>query len=304
MSTTPGGLTTPGVVKTTNEILISLAPEITMVKQFTYDISSTVADYGTMVRIPFLTAGAVEEYDDSTKNYEHPTGSMSDLFVQLTSQPKVTIPLTSQDLLELPNDSFWGKAKEASVNVISKAISSAICGNFTKANIEPNGTDRQVPLAVVDTSAIAQLRNKAASKGRIADYVLVLDGEAYADLLSVLPANIYGNTDPIQNGVLQKIYGFKSIICSYDLPSGIRGVLVPADGLAVAIRPVAIPDPAAYPECGVVTDEQGFALTAMRHTSFATAKAFYNVTTLIGTKLIRPEATFYIVDAQNGGGED
>ena len=39
-------LTSPGVIKTTNEILIGLAPEITMVKQFTYDISNEVADRG------------------------------------------------------------------------------------------------------------------------------------------------------------------------------------------------------------------------------------------------------------------
>ena len=36
-------LTSPGVIKTSNEILVALAPEITMVKQFTYDINKRKA---------------------------------------------------------------------------------------------------------------------------------------------------------------------------------------------------------------------------------------------------------------------
>lgn len=292
-------LTSPGVIKTTNEILIGLAPEITMVKQFTYDISNEVADYGAKVRVPFLTAGEAENYGDdncattNTGNYAHATGSLSDVFVTLTKQPKVTVPITQTDKLELPNDSFWGKAGEAGRNVIGASISKEICGNFTAANC----TGGKITMASVTKNAIAKLRNSAASKGRIADYVLVLDGDYYADLISLLDSNVFGGVDPIQNGVISKLYGFKSIVCSYDLPDGIKGALVPADGLAVAVRPVAVPDPAAYPECGVVSDEQGFSLTALRFTDFATAKAFYNVTTLVGTALLRPAETFYIANA-------
>lgn len=93
-------LTSPGVIKASNEILVGLAPEITMVKQFTYDISNDVADYGAKVRVPFITAGNAENYGDdncadtNTGNYAHATGSLSDVFVTLTAQPKVTIPIT------------------------------------------------------------------------------------------------------------------------------------------------------------------------------------------------------------------
>ena len=289
-------LTSPGVVKTTNEILVALAPEITMVKQFTYDISDSVADFGAKVRVPFITAGTAENYGDdncsdtNTGNYAHATGSLSDVFVTLSAQPKVTIPVTQTDKLELPNDSFWSKASEAGRNTIGSSISKAICGNFTAEKCLAG----KITMASVTKNAIAKLRNYAAAKGRIADYVLVLDGDYYADLISLLDSDVFGGVDPIQNGVIQKLYGFKSILCSYDMPDGVKGALVPADGLAVAVRPVAIPDPAAYPECGVVSDEQGFSLTALRFTDFATAKAFYNVTTLVGTGLIRPNEAYFI----------
>ena len=292
-------LTSPGVVKTTNEILVALAPEITMVKQFTYDISNEVADFGAKVRVPFITAGIAENYGadncatTNTGNYAHATGSLSDVFVTLSKQPKVTIPITQTDKLELPNDSFWTKAGEAGRNVIGSSLSKEICGNFTAEKCLAG----KITMASVTKNAIAKLRNSAAAKGRIADYVLVLDGDYYADLISLLDSNVFGGVDPIQNGVIEKLYGFKSILCSYDLPDGIKGALVPSDGLAVAVRPVAIPDPQAYPECGVVSDEQGFSLTALRFTDFATAKAFYNVTTLVGTDLIRPNDTYYIANS-------
>ena len=130
-------LTSPGVVQTTNEILVALAPEITMVKQFTYDISNEVADFGAKVRVPFITAGIAENYGadncatTNTGNYAHATGSLSDVFVTLSKQPKVTIPITQTDKLELPNDSFWTKAGEAGRNVIGSSLSKEICGNFT-----------------------------------------------------------------------------------------------------------------------------------------------------------------------------
>ena len=289
-------LTSPGVIKTTNEILVALAPELTMVKEFSYDISNTVEDFGAKVRVPMIDGGTAENYGDdncsdtNTGNYEHATGSLSDVFVTLDKQPKSTIPITQTDKLELPNDSFWGRAAEAGRNTIGKAISGKVCGLFTAENCLAG----KITMASVTKNAIAKLRTNAASKGRVSDYVLLLDGEYFADLISLLDSNVFGGIDPIQTGVVPRLYGFKAVMCANDLPSGIKGALVPATGVAIAVRPVAIPDPSAYPECGVVTDENGFSLTAMRHTSFATAKAFYNVTALVGADILRKSDTFYI----------
>lgn len=289
-------LTSPGVIKTTNEILVALAPELTMVKEFSYDISNTVEDFGAKVRVPMIDGGTAENYGDdncattNTGNYEHATGSLSDVFITLDKQPKSTIPITQTDKLELPNDSFWGRAAEAGRNTIGKAISGKICGLFTSDNCLAG----KITMASVTKNAIAKLRTNAASKGRVSDYVLLLDGEYFADLISLLDSNVFGGTDPIQSGVVPRLYGFKAVMCANDLPDGVKGALVPAAGVAVAVRPVAIPDPAAYPECGVVTDENGFSLTAMRHTSFATAKAFYNVTALVGADILRKNDTYYI----------
>ena len=293
-------LTSPGVVLTAQEILVGLKPTIAAVKTFAWDMSNEFAEAGAKIRIPMLSAGDVENYGDdncattNTGNFEHVTGGMGEAWVTLNKAPKVTIPITQKDKLEIAGDPFWSKCAEAGVNAIGKAISKAVGEKFTKANIEPDGTTRKVVMASVTKSAIAQLRNKAAKKGRVGDYVLMLDGEYYADLISLLDSNVFGDSDPIKDGVVKNLYGFNSVLVNYDLPDGIRGILCPKNGLAIATRAFAIPDPEAYPECGMATDESGFTLSVMRHTSFATAKCFFNCGCLLGTELIRPEDCFYI----------
>lgn len=295
-------LTSPGIVRTTNEILIGLKPTIAMIREFAYDLSPEMQEAGAKIRLPMLTAGNYENYADDTcatpgseaGNFEHVTGGLGEVWVTLDKAPKVTIPVTQTDKLELEGDSLWTRCAEAGVDAISKAISQIVGAKFTKANIEPDGTTRKVTMASVTKNAIAKLRTKAASKGRVGDYVLMLDGEYYADLISLLDSNIFGDSDPIKDGVVKNLYGFSSVICNYDMPDGVKGILVPKNGLGVVVRPFAIPDMSAYPEAGIVSDESGFALSVLRHTSFATAKVFVNVGCLCGTELIRPEDTFYI----------
>lgn len=290
-------LTSPGVIKSTNDILVKLAPEINIVKQFAYDISDVVADYGDKIRVALVTGGVAESFSDSCadRNYEHATGELSDVFVTLNDQPKSTITISQMEKLELPNDSFWTRFAEAGANSIGKAISTAVGGKFTTAAC----TGGKVVLAFDDTKSEAYNRKQLAllrtsCKGRIADTVLLLNPTNYATMLSLFPAQVYGGTDPILNGLVEKLYGFKAVVCAYDLPDGVTGALVPANGLAIAVRPVAIPDPAAYPEAGVVTDENGFSLSVLRHTAFATGKAYLNATCLVGAELTQPENTCYL----------
>ena len=283
-------LTSPGIIKAANEMLVGLAPEVNIIKQFQFDVSDAVADYGAKIRVATVDGGTAEQYNADTSNYGHVTGALSDFFVTLDSQPKSTIKITSTDKLELPNDSFWSRATEAGRNSIAKAISTKIGGLFTTTNCAAG----KITMASVTKAALAKCRTNAATKGRVADYVLILEPDYFADALSLFDSNVYGNTDPIQSGIVPRLYGFKAVVCGYDLPEGVKGALVPSTGLAIAVRPVAIPDPGAYPECGIVSDEQGFSLLAMRHTDFNTGASLVNVTTLIGADIARKADTFYI----------
>ena len=287
-------LTSPGLIRAANEMLVALKPEINMIKAFAYDLSDDLAGYGAKVRVPFVTAGTAENYgadncaDTNTGNYGHATGGLSDVFVTLDAQPKVTIPVTSNDVLELPNDGYWAKCVEAGRDAIGTAISKKIGGLFTAANC----LGGKVTMATVTKKALANLRSQCV--GRIRDTVLILAPDYYEEAISLFDSYVYGDQNPVVDGQFNGLYGFRTVLCGYDLPDGIKGALVPYTSVAVAVKPVAIPDAAAYPEAGVTTDESGFSITSMRHTDFNTATCFFNTTCLIGADVIRKNDVKYI----------
>ena len=281
-------LTSPGLIKGANEILVDLAPELNLIKLFSYDLSDVVAQAGSKIRVSTVTGGTAETYNASTANYEHATGELGDFFVTLNSQPKSTIPLTSTEALEIAESPYWPKFTEAARTAVSASISKTIGGLFTAANC----TGGKITMATVTKGAVAGLR--ANCKGRVADNVLLLAPDYYAELLGLLDSGVFGGVDPIQTGYIPRLYGFKAIAQGNDLPEGIKGVLMPSNSIAIASRPVEIADTSCYSEYGVVTDENGFALNVFRHGSPATGTAWLNVTTLFGCAFTKKKNVQYI----------
>ena len=284
-------LTSPGLIKGANQVLVDLAPELNLIKLFSYDCSDAVAEAGAKIRVSLATGGTAETYNASTANYEHETGSLDDVFVTLSNQPKSTIGLTSMDALELAESPYWNKFSEATANSVSASISATIGGLFTTSNC----TGGKIVMASVTKAAIAGLR--ADCVGRVSNTVLLLNPTYYADLLGLLDSGVFGGTDPIQSGYVSKLYGFRAVAQANDLPSGVLGVLLPSNSIAIASRTVAIPDPSCYSEYGTVTDENGFALTVLRHGSAATGKAFLNTTCLFGANFVKKSWVKYIAAA-------
>jgi len=284
-------LTSPGLIKGANQVLVDVAPELNLIKLFAYDCSDAVAEAGAKVRVAIASGGTAESYNASSANYEHETGSLDDVFVTLSTQPKSTIGLTSMDALELAESPYWNTFADATGNSVSANISATIGGLFTAANC----TGGKITMASVTKAALAGLR--ANCVGRVANSVLLLAPDYYADTLGLLDSSVFGGTDPIQTGYIPRLYGFKAVAQANDLPTGVKGVLLPSNSIAVASRTVAIPDPSCYSEYGTVKDENGFALTVLRHGSAATGKAFINTTCLFGAAFVKKTWVKYIAAA-------
>ena len=280
-------LSTPGLVKAANQMILDMVPEMNLVRLFAYDISDSVADAGTKVRITFATGGTATPFNVSSNNYEKPSGSLGDVFVTLDTQPKATIPISGADTLELDNP-YWDKLAEACSNSVRASISATIGGLFTTSNC----TGGAINMDTVTKAGVAGLRTECV--GRVADNVLLLAPDYYADLLSLLDSSAYGSTDPIQTGYIPRLYGFKAIAQGNDLPSGVKGVLLPYNSIAIASRPVGIADTECYSEYGTVKDENGFTLTILRHGSPATGGAFVNATCLFGAGFVKKSNVKYI----------
>lgn len=284
-------LTSPGLIKGANQVLVDVAPELNLIKLFAYDCSDAVAEAGAKVRVAIASGGTAESYNASSANYEHETGSLDDVFVALSTQPKSTIGLTSMDALELAESPYWNTFADATGNSVSASISATIGGLFTTTNC----TGGKITMASVTKAALAGLR--ANCVGRVANSVLLLAPDYYAETLSLLDSGVFGGVDPIQTGYIPRLYGFKAVAQGNDLPTGVKGVLLPSNAIAVASRTVAIPDPSCYSEYGTVKDENGFALTVLRHGSAATGKAFINTTCLFGAAFVKKTWVKYIAAA-------
>ena len=278
-------LTSPGIIKAANDLLVKIGPEVAAVKQFAYDCSDAVEDYGQKVRVAMVTGGTSENFSQSA-NYEHETGSLSDVFVTLDKQPKSTIALTGKDVLELANAPFWNKVAEAGRNAIANAVEKSIGDAITTALASI--TKESTALGTLTLAKLAGLRGKC--KGKIGDTVLVLSPEKFDEALGLFDSSVYGGTEAVRGGVIPNLYGFKSVVrmelpeYTSDTPS--TAALIPSNAIAVATRAVAVGDESCCSEIGTQADENGFAITVMRHGSAATGKGFLNVTALVGATVV------------------
>ena len=279
-------LTSPGIIKAANDLLVKIGPEVAAVKQFAYDCSDAVEDFGQKVRVAMVNGGASEDFGASA-DYEHETGSLSDVFVTLDKQPKSTIAISGKDVLELANAPFWNKVAEAGRNAIANAVETSI--GDAMASALASITKESTALGTLTLASLAKLRSKC--KGKIGDTVLVLSPEKFDEALGLFDSSVYGGTEAVRGGVIPNLYGFKSIV-RMELPkydgtsTASTAALIPSNAIAVATRAVAVGEESCYSEIGTQADENGFAITVMRHGSAAKGKGYLNVTALVGATVV------------------
>ena len=277
-------LTSPGVIKAANDILVKIGPDVAQINEFAYDCSDAVEDHGQKVRVAMVSGGTSEDF--TSGDYEHETGSLVDVFVTLDKQPKATIALTGKDVLELANAPIWNKVAEAGKNAIAGAMEKAVGDAITAAI----GSIKKETTALGDLTLkkLAGLRSKCTVK--VGDTVLVLSPAKFDEALGLFDSSVYGGTEAIRAGRIPELMGFKSVI-KMELPEYDSGVastaaLIPANAIAVASRAVAVGDESCYSEYGTQADDNGFAVTVMRHGSAKTGKGYLNVTALVGATVV------------------
>ena len=279
-------LTSPGIIKAANDLLVKIGPEVAAVKQFAYDCSDAVEDIGQKVRVAMVNGGTSENFSASA-DYEHETGSITDVFVTLDKQPKSTIAITGKDVLELANAPFWNRVAEAGRNAIANAVEKSIGDAITTALASI--TKESTALGTLTLAKLAGLRGKC--KGKIGDTVLVLSPEKFDEALGLFDSSVYGGTEAVRGGVIPNLYGFKSVV-RMELPkydgesTASTAALIPSNAIAVATRAVAVGEESCYSEIGTQADENGFAITVMRHGSAAKGKGYLNVTALVGATVV------------------
>lgn len=287
-------LTSPGLIKAANDALVGVSGDVNIAKLFAYDFSSDFAEGGSTVKVGVATATADElklnpGEGETLNDYETDSGSLDYVNVTLNHQPKATMKAPTAAALDDVNAPYWPKCQQALVDAIGGKISQVLGGLFTAAAC----TGGKVVCATGAKADVAALT--ASCLGRVSRTILGLDPVRFATLLGALDAHVYGGEEAIRQGVIKGLYGFKSVICLRDLPSGVVGALIPDTAVAVAARgTLKAEDEKLFPEAGTVTDENGFPITVTRHMSFAKRDAFLNADVLWGAALIQPAKVQYL----------
>lgn len=278
-------LTSPGLVKATNEALVKIAPELNYISMFSFDASDAVADYGLTVKVPVINAAAsaLSDFNASSNDYENASGTVTYASISLNKQPVATFEFAGKDLLEAPNSPYWSRCAESAARVIRGSISDTIGGLFLSTAISTSVTFN-TDISALTLGDFVNLRTNCA--GRVGSTVLGLSPAYYNGLLTMLQTGVYGNADAMRSGIIENLFGFKGVVQLTNLPDGINGALIPENGLIFASRAVAVGDESCYSEIGTATDENGFTLTTLRHGSAAKGTGFINVTCLYGATLV------------------
>lgn len=284
-------LSSAGIVKAATQALLVAQPELNMVRYFAYDMSPEFSDWGLAVKVPILGTTELSDFNTETNNYENDDGSISWATVLLNKQPKATFEFTGKDVLETEQAPYWTQAAEAAGRAVKQNISKAIGSIFLSTEITASTSVGD--LSDMTLMDYAELRDECL--GAIDDTVLVLNPAYYTNFVGLLPANIFGSDEPIRNGYIGNVYGFKAAIwCKY-MPEGVKGALVPSQSIAFAARAVTVADETPYSEIYTATDDFGFAITFLKHGAARTGKGYINGTSLFGLKVVQPDSIKLIV---------
>ena len=303
-----------------NEIIIGLQKEITKVTQFTTDFSAEAAKKGETMMIPIMLANRAENFNRATNNYGTVNGSMMYTPMTFKSNPKHSFGFTENDFNLVNGTQFWSKSGIASSEAISLRIASDVGALIHSDNIKTSGTDDTEwvdadgePLKVEQPKFSAnnvfnlgegELTKLSVAKLRVAcknakipvsRTILALTSEKFAELLSLLDANMYGGTEAIRLGMIPGLYGYKAVMEFDEIAEGV-GALIPDTSIAIAARVKEIQNAHLYQEVGTTTDDKsGLVVQMRRGGDWTTGDAVATAECLFGAKLIQPTKVVRLV---------
>lgn len=181
-------LTSPGLIKATNECLVKIAPETTLLRSFAYDFSNEIGEEGMTIKIPLASPGAVTSEFSDSNTLENANGTVKYATIVLNHFPKQTFEFKNTDVLEAPNAPYWTKVAEAGANAIKANMSKTFGELFTTESCKGGKVTLN---GDVTLKKIAALRKECA--GRVADTVLGLNADLYGQLIALLDYSVIGN---------------------------------------------------------------------------------------------------------------
>ena len=261
--------------------------------EFVHNYSELEGRRGEAIVIPdFSNLDEAGEFNPDTNNYFSGTNEVESQTVTLDKLFVKSLMFTDRDFGDTEVRFF----QDGGIAIARKMAD--LANKYVFGMINGTNVTQTAEFKTVSKDTAAGLYNVAATHDiDVGTAVVVLNPLKYSQLMSKLDANVIGSADPIRSGMIGKLYGFKSFICSNKLPEGTVGAIVGQGAIATVNRYNAPGIANAYPLTYRATDDNGLTIGFRYGTDLAKGYNYLAADMLIGAKVLIPNKVVRLTEA-------
>ena len=261
--------------------------------EFVHNYSELEGRRGEAIVIPdFSNLDEAGEFNPDSNNYFSGTNEVESQTVTLDKLFVKSLMFTDRDFGDTEVRFF----QDGGIAIARKMAD--LANKYVFGMINGTNVTQTADFKTVSKDTAAGLYNVAATHDiDVGTAVVVLNPLKYSQLMSKLDANVIGSADPIRSGMIGKLYGFKSFICSNKLPEGTVGAIVGQGAIATVNRYNAPGISNAYPLTYRAADDNGLTIGFRYGTDLAKGYNYLAADMLIGAKVLIPNKVVRLVES-------
>lgn len=231
----------------------------------------------------FANLSGAGDFVAGTNDYGSGVNEIKSEAVTLDHHLVKSIGIQDRELGEVDID-FLRDGAKALADVMGKGIQSAVFGMMNATNIDLSA---EFAVGTKQSPTVHKLYQIAAeAEIDVEDAVVVLDAKNFADLLNVTDFAMFGGREAVLYSWVPNLYGFRSVVCSQYLPTGVNGVIIARNSVGIASKAIN-PLPGAYPITFKATDpDSGFSLSYRAYEDLPTGKRLLACDCLFGCSIM------------------
>lgn len=259
--------------------VIGLQKHLGWLKYFATDLKPISGTKYAGIAVPVFKLGEAAEFNEETNNYCTSEG-VDGVVVTLDKHFVKSVALT--DIQAGSTDiNFLRDGAKAITDVLGHAANKYVFGLINETNVELSAT---MPTTKQAFAGLMKICDDAGVNPY--ECTLVLNPESYGALLATLDSNVYGGAEAIRYGIAENLYGFRAVIMSSYLPSGVRGAIVPYNTMGVISR-LNVPAVNGYVDTFVGETSDGFGVQFRVFENLCSGKAVLAGDVLVGARILQ-----------------
>lgn len=260
--------------------LQAIYPELVRLQDFAHTYSELEDRPGAAIVIPTYDLSAAADFVVGTNQYDSGVNEVDAATLTLDKHLVKSLAITDRQLAETGIQ--WAKdAGVAIAKTLGRSLNAYVFGMMNDTNLPLSAS-----INLGTKAGATALYKVAADNGLdVGDSVVVLNPTEFAKLLQHVDFMQYGSVDAIRYGYVPGFCGFKSVVCSTNLPEGVDGVVINRNSVGIASRWLA-PMADAYPQTWKATDpDSGFTIGFREFCDLGSGLRYIAGEALVGAKI-------------------